>query len=301
MIGYTYIISLTVWAPGFITGLLILVCNALHVQLSRHLQTIDVIVTLIILSNLLAGVLNIIVVLLLSLHLCPHMALLFLWEVTSGIQKWVTSLICVFFYLKIVPGKSPIFLWMKSHFSFLVVNIILVGIVCSLITSIIDLFFEEHHDESVEGLNCSYTKLPPSLSVLKLFWKSFNYSSVLALMVFSSGALMAHLIAHMRKMQGNNQLNQHGVARAAFMIFFLAFEFVVCAIARHTLAAIFQHGLTEVSMNSYCLVNLTLSTIVPITLIVGISALRQRIASLTEIVKCFSCLCFFPNTMIVKI
>nr|XP_023687422.1 taste receptor type 2 member 42-like [Paramormyrops kingsleyae] len=211
------------------------------------------------------------------------MALLFLWEVTSGIQKWVTSLICVFFYLKIVPGKSPIFLWMKSHFSFLVVNIILVGIVCSLITSIIDLFFEEHHDESVEGLNCSYTKLPPSLSVLKLFWKSFNYSSVLALMVFSSGALMAHLIAHMRKMQGNNQLNQHGVARAAFMIFFLAFEFVVCAIARHTLAAIFQHGLTEVSMNSYCLVNLTLSTIVPITLIVGISALRQRIASL-----CFS-------------
>uniref|UniRef100_A0A8C9V060 Taste receptor type 2 n=1 Tax=Scleropages formosus TaxID=113540 RepID=A0A8C9V060_SCLFO len=214
--------------------------HIIQLYFERSLQPINIILAFDSLFNLVVGVLNFVLVLLLDLGYCPNKALIVFWEMFSGIQKWDISLICMFFFLKVVPGKKQVFLRLKRHFSKVVLAILLTGCVFSLCTSILTVFWEENFCETAppSSGNISYSQLPYTLTTTKAVLKLISYTIVFTIMVFTSGALMIHLVRHVKKMGGNNSElkcpSQHGVARAAVLIFFLALEYAICASLRHS-------------------------------------------------------------------
>uniref|UniRef100_A0A8C9RFF7 Taste receptor type 2 n=1 Tax=Scleropages formosus TaxID=113540 RepID=A0A8C9RFF7_SCLFO len=286
MVVLNCVIATFLWVPGFFSNLFIVISSAIDIYMERSLQPVEVLLAFNSLCNLAVCMLNFVMVLLLAFNFCPHISLMFFWESSSGIQKWSASLVCMFFFFKILPMKNRVGLWLKSHFCMVLTCVFIVGCLSCFSTSVIDLFSEEWHNETspqVSG-NCSFTRLSRSLSVVKLVIKVVSYTSVLFLMIFPSGALMVHLVGHVRKMRGNmsekNCASQDGVTRAAFMIFFLSLEFIACITARHVLSIIYENVFTHESVNSYCLANLILTTIVPITLIAGINTLRWKAINL---------------------
>ncbi|KAJ8384850.1 hypothetical protein AAFF_G00197600 [Aldrovandia affinis] len=208
--------------------------------------------------------------------------LLFLWELSSGMQIWNIVLICVFYCLKIIPGWGTTFLLLKRNFSSVAVTILLVGFTFTLATCFIDTYRETPLNGTLRFHNgtCSHIELPDRLIPARLSIIYLMYTIVLTLVISSCWAVVAHLRSHMKRMRGNQSevggAKQEGIARVALMIFLLAVEFVVCTIVRHTLLVLSGDKISRYLIQDNSLIALMLSSLIPITLITGINTLRQR-------------------------